>query len=90
MGASDPCIQSQGEKTVVCRHDPADFAYRIRALATDAGRALRNVDTAPRELIELSERFDELLRGTQDKRANEIDRWLRNAQNLIESRRRSV
>ena len=86
MGPSDSRIQPNGEKSVVCRPHPADFAHRLRTLAADTHRALRNPETEPHELIELSERFDELRRGAEDQRLSEIDRWLRNAQDLLERR----
>ncbi len=77
------------ERTVTWRIDPADLAHRLRSLAVDAHRTLKSRDAGMNELIELSRRIDELRAGTQDPRLIEIDRWLRKAQEMIETRCRS-
>jgi hypothetical protein len=90
MGESDTQIVCTSQKTVARRSQPADFANRIRALARDAGRVVRNRDVRPHELIELSRRIVELRQETEDPQFTDIDRWLRSAQTLIERRQRCV
>jgi hypothetical protein len=90
MVEADSRNEHAQERTVTWRLDPADLAHRIRKLAADTHRTLRSHDAAPHELIELTRRIDKLCQETQDPHMIEIDRWLRKAKNLIETRWRSV
>jgi hypothetical protein len=67
------------------RHDPSEFAYRLRRLAVDLHRTFKQRDGSPLDLIELARRIDELKRDTE---CPQIERWLLSAQELLESSRR--
>jgi hypothetical protein len=90
MGASDQLIRQSYDKAANPRPHPADFAHRIRTLATDTDRILRKGHTSSHELVELSMRYDELLEGTHGPHFTDIERWLRNARDLIERRKQSA
>lgn len=89
MSQSDSYVTQGMHGEITWRLDPADLADRIRRMALDAHRTLKRHDVAPSELVELTRRIDELRQGTQETHFIEIDRWLRTARQLIESRRRS-
>ncbi len=61
--------------------DPEEFAVRVRELAAEARRILRDPAATYGEVVELARQFDELRRqrrrGSLPER--EIDRWLWNA-----------
>lgn len=61
--------------------DPEAFASRVRELAAEAFRVLKDSDSTYRQAVEVSRKLDDLRR--QRRRENmpvrDIDRWLRNA-----------
>jgi hypothetical protein len=71
--------------------DPADFAIRVRELAVEAYRVLKDPDTSYGEAVELSRKFDELRRQRRREHApeRELDRWLRNAAKQVRDYRPS-
>ena len=70
---------------------PADFAVRVRELAVEAYRVLKDPDATYREAVELSRQFDELRRQRRREHApeRELDRWLRNAAKQVRDYRPS-
>jgi len=66
--------------------DADDFAGAIRRLAIDADRTLNRPDTTAGELVKLRRRIKELLQITRGLQRTGIDRWLRSADRLLESR----
>jgi hypothetical protein len=69
--------------------NPAEFAENVRRLAQDAFHALRDPGASVSELMELSERVDDLRRQRNGSYALEVDRWLRSAGDQLRCRLRS-
>ena len=61
--------------------DPEAFAIRVRELAVEAYRVLKDPDATYRQAVDISRQFDELRleRRRGDLPEKDIDRWLRNA-----------
>jgi hypothetical protein len=67
--------------------NPAEFATRVRKLALDAHRVVKDPHTTTGEAAELSRQIDELREHARVSRLFEIDRWLQNAAELVKNRR---
>jgi hypothetical protein len=71
--------------------DPEAFAIRVRELAVEAYRFLRDPDATYWQAVEVSRQFEELhhQRRSGNSPEKDIDRWLRNAARQVREYRPS-
>ncbi len=68
---------------------PAELASRVRQLAMDAYRVLKDPAATSGELVELSRKIDDLRRSCESLSSRQIDHWLQSAAEQVRCRRAS-
>ncbi len=69
---------------------PAELAVRVRQLALDAHRVLKDPSATSGELVELSRKIDDLRRSCPSLSSRQIEHWLQSASELLLCRRGSL
>jgi hypothetical protein len=87
--ASGPALAGEEYASEPCWLPPAELANRLRRLAQDAYRVMKDRHANPSEAEELSLRIEELREHTRGSGLFEIDRWLQKASEAVSANKRS-